>query len=83
MGEPAIAVRREYRREGLQVERLYSVPDDHIEIEFEFMWQLCKKTVSAFHKDNNEADRLIKRQKDFLEMHITKWVPAFCDRILN
>lgn len=84
MGEPAIAVRGEYQKEGLQVERLYSEPDDHIAIEFEFMSLLCKKTLSALKdKANNESDKLIKRQKDFMEMHIAKWVPSFCDSIID
>lgn len=84
MGEPAIAVRGEYQKEGLQVERLYSVPDDHIAIEFEFMSLLCKKTLSALKdKDNNKVDKLIKKQEDFMEIHIGKWVPSFCDSVLN
>ncbi|MEK6671929.1 MAG: molecular chaperone TorD family protein [Nitrospirota bacterium] len=84
MGEPAIAVRREYLKEGLQVERLYSEPDDHIAIEFEFMAFLCNKALSALkNQDNNEADKLMKKQKDFMEMHIAKWVPSFCDSVLN
>lgn len=84
MGEPAIAVRGEYQKEGLQVERLYSVPDDHIAIEFEFMSFLCNKALSALeNQDNNEADKLMKKQKDFMDMHIAKWVPSFCDSVLN
>lgn len=84
MGEPAIAVRGEYQKEGLQVERLYSVPDDHIAIEFEFMSFLCNRTLRALKdQDNNERDKLIKRQKDFMEMHIVKWVPSFCDSVIN
>lgn len=84
MGEPAIAVRREYLKEGLQVERLYSLPDDHISIEFEFMASLCNKALSVLkNQDNNEADKLMKKQRDFMEMHIAKWVPSFCDSVLN
>lgn len=84
MGEPAIAVRGEYQKEGLQVERLYSVPDDHIAIEFEFMSFLCNKALCALkNQDNNEAGKLMKKQKDFMEMHIAKWVPSFCYSVLN
>lgn len=84
MGERAIAVRGEYQREGLQVNKLYSLPDDHISIEFEFMSFLCNKTIRALKDhDSTEAYRLIKKQKDFMEMHIAKWVPSFCDIVLS
>ena len=84
MGDAAVAVRKEYLEEGLQVEKLYQEPDDHIATEFEFMFFLCKKTVAALKKSGEKkAGAFLTKQRDFMEAHLGNWTPQFCDKIID
>ncbi len=84
MGDAAIEVREKYLEEGLQVKKLYQEPDDHVGTEFEFMFYLCKKCrdLLADSKDK-EALKVLEKQRTFLNEHILKWVPEFCDKIIK
>ncbi len=75
-----------YRHFGLkmsQKEGKRELPD-HISAELEFLHFLTFKEAQAIMNDDKEflkGDLLA--QKDFLERHLLKWVPEFCERLMN
>ncbi len=80
MQEAALKVREIYRAAGLQVKRLNQEPDDHIGLEFEFMYYMNTETVNAFAAGNIPGAIIaLSTQQSFLADHLATWVPAFCD----
>ncbi|MFC2056741.1 molecular chaperone [Chloroflexota bacterium] len=71
-----------YREEGLGRAEEFNEPEDHIAFELEFMSYLCQKTTEALKDgDKGGASGYLKKQKNFLEEHLTCWVLAFCDDV--
>ncbi len=68
----------------ISAKKEFTEPEDHIATELSFMAFLCNKAKDALNSgDNKEAKRCIRAQKDFLEMHLAKWVPGLVRDILN
>lgn len=82
MQEARDQVLKLYREEGLDRAEESTELEDHIAFELEFMSYLCQKTTEAL-KDGDKGGALgyLKKQKDFLEEHLMRWVPAFCDDV--
>jgi TorA maturation chaperone TorD len=74
-------VREEYAKAGARLKRK-ELPD-YIGVELSFMRFLCLKEAEAW-KRGDEAGALeyAGMQKDFLEKHVLKWVPRFCDEVV-
>jgi len=71
-------VRNAYRVEGFLPVGYPSVADDHIAIEASFMQKLAEKSVKAFlSNDLEECIRLLDVQKNFLERHLSRWLPKY------
>ncbi|MEW6410711.1 MAG: molecular chaperone TorD family protein [Nitrospirota bacterium] len=84
MTDETIEVRKKYLEAGLSVKELYSVPDDHIGIELEFIYYLTGKTIESFEKgEREEASRFFEIRSDFIREHFSRWVPEFINNILN
>ncbi|MBI3591935.1 MAG: molecular chaperone TorD family protein [Nitrospirae bacterium] len=84
MTDETIDVRKQYLEAGMAVKELYSIPDDHIGIELEFIYYLTQKTIELFEQEQREkAARLFEMRSDFLTKHMAQWVPLFVERILN
>lgn len=65
-----------YRSEGLDKLPTWKETEDHIALELEFMAVLGDRIVAAAQTGNDdEAERLLKAQKNFLEDHLLSWVP--------
>lgn len=76
------AVRAEYERAGLAVEKRNSVPDDHLAYELEFMARLCLLQAAALQQGNEEeSSRLYLVQRGFMERHLGVWTQPFLQRI--
>lgn len=71
MAKSLIKVKEEYRKAQLKKVNDYHEPEDHIAMELGFMSNLCIK----------ETKESIRKQSDFLQNHLSKWVPAFCDEL--
>jgi TorA maturation chaperone TorD len=71
MGKSLIKVKEEYRCAGLEKVQGYHEPEDHIAVELGFMSRLCR----------NKTNEAFKIQKEFLDNHLLKWVPKFCDEL--
>lgn len=72
--EQTIQVRNWYRRFGLEAEKLYHEPDDHIGLELSFLAHLASLSLQALEsQDEPEFLRLINAQRDFLKEHLLQW----------
>ena len=77
-------VLRTYWSFGVDKKKEFTEPEDHIAVELNFLMYLCQKASEALKNgDAKEARRYIQGQKDFLEMHLVKWVPKLVEDILN
>ena len=82
--EQTLDVRGWYRRFGLQSERLYSEPDDHIGLELAFLSHLAQRGLSALEQGaQEEFEWIIDAQREFLDQHPRQWASAFCEGILE
>lgn len=69
-----LEVRNVYRAFGYLPEMYPKVADDHISLECAFMAALASKTLDA---QEEELDRLVAGQRDFLRNHVLKWIDAY------
>lgn len=84
MSDVTIDVRKKYLEAGMAVQRLYSIPDDHIGIELEYLQYLTEKIIDLFeHGQREEASRLYEMKEDFLNDHIASWIPFFADKVIE
>jgi putative dimethyl sulfoxide reductase chaperone len=71
-----------YYAHGLDRADNLDVPEDHIALELEFMGRLCLATQDALvANDLPAAAKALETQKSFLEQHLGKWVPYFCNDV--
>lgn len=83
MQEVTTQVRRAYLEAGLLARRLYSDPDDHVGMEWEFLYALAEKAADAQARgDATEVEIWHVKRRRFLEDHLLRWGPQFCDRLL-
>jgi TorA maturation chaperone TorD len=72
-------VLNEYRRAGLERIQEFREPEDHIALEFEFMSNLCNKTLDSLQaQDKMAARESVEWQKKFFDEHLSVWIPHFC-----
>lgn len=84
MGRAAVDARRRYAEAGLQLSPDFTDLPDHIAVELEFMYFLCAKEAEAWQaEDGEEAPRRQSAQRVFLGAHLAKWVPAFCQAVIQ
>src|SRR3989339_1175084 len=55
-------------------------PPDHISLELDFMRLLCEKEALAW-QTGESADPLVAEEKKFLEEHLARWLPEFCEAV--
>ncbi len=57
---------------------------DHIGIELEFMYELCKAELKALEEENVEiAKQLAQLQYGFMRDHIVEWMPMYLLNVKN
>jgi TorA maturation chaperone TorD len=84
MSEETIEVRKRYLEAGMAVKDLYSMPDDHLGIELEFLYYLTQKIIQDFEQGRREeASRILEIRENFLKEHMRLWVPIFSDKVLE
>jgi putative dimethyl sulfoxide reductase chaperone len=77
--EQTLEVRNWYRRFGLQAEKIYQEPDDHIGLELLFLSRLAALGVQALDKeDDSSFQELLEAQRGFLEQHLGAWALTWC-----
>ena len=69
---------------GINPQKTFTEPEDHIATELSFMAFLCGKAVDAIKaEDNKKAKKFVEAQKSFLEAHLNKWAPMLVKDILD
>ena len=81
-GWPAVELEREYAAAGLALASSLREAPDHAAVELEFMAFLCNQEASAWEATHfNEGVTALKRQKTFLEQHLSRWLPGLAKRV--
>jgi TorA maturation chaperone TorD len=82
--DETVEVRRRYLEAGVGVKELYTIPEDHIAIELDFLYFLTEKILENLEKNElNEASRLFEIRNNFINDHMKRWVPVFTEKIIN
>jgi TorA maturation chaperone TorD len=77
-----LQVRQWYARFGLQSEKIYNEPDDHIGLELLFMAHLAAQVAAAAKQEDGETlDRMLEAQRMFASTHLFRWAFRWCDQV--
>ena len=80
MGDSTMDAKQRYQEAGLNL-TLKEAPD-HVAIELEFMYYLIYREIEEIINNNESNVGLyLKKQSDFLQDHLGKWVSKFTDNI--
>ena len=83
-GKSTVEVKKFIETAGLEYKSEYSGLPDHISVELEFMQEAIKREAQAREENDNEgALYCLKIEKKFIDEHLGKWVPEFCDKIIE
>jgi TorA maturation chaperone TorD len=83
-GESTAEVKRFIESTGLSYDPEYKGLPDHISVELEFMQQLTLREEQAWRdEDEDGALDCLKTEKKFIEEHLVRWVPVFCDKVIK
>lgn len=77
MGDSTMMVQRFYRDAGLTID--VAEPPDHIAIELEFLFFLCRKEAEA--ADDERSERYRSLQAAFFSQALLPWIKPFCSAI--
>jgi TorA maturation chaperone TorD len=68
---------------GIKVDSDWKGFSDHISVEFEVMRKTAADEGAAMEEnDSRRAEKYRMLQVDFLNSHISRWVPQICDQII-
>jgi TorA maturation chaperone TorD len=74
------AVARAYAEAGVGLPEGLRDQPDYIGLELDFMRHLTEKEARAWAEGNrDEAVRIVEKERSFLEEHLGRWVPRFCE----
>ena len=83
-GAAAVEVKKFIEATGLEYESDYKGMPDHVSVEFEFMAALARREAQAWaESDEANARSCVAVQKKFLEEHLIRWIPSFCERVIQ
>lgn len=76
----SMSVAREYAAAGVALPKEVSERPDFIGFELDFMRHLCEQEAQAWsEQDRPGALALMQKERAFLDAHLARWVPRFCD----
>ncbi len=82
MGEVTVAVVGRYAEAGFGAIDETVGPQDHLGAELKFMSLLCHEETAAWARGDREAAvRNLTHQRQFLDDHLLRWVPAYCQKV--
>lgn len=82
--EQVLEVRNWYRTFGLELVKIHQEPDDHIGLELAFLAHMANLALQAIENGNqDELDRILDAKRRFLTEHVFRWVPTWCDLMLE
>ncbi len=80
--ETTVEVKKFIESLGLEYSCNWSGLPDHIGVELELMQRLtCYEKEAWARKDKETAIRCLEFEKRFIDEHLSKWVPIFCDKV--
>ncbi len=83
MGDCTLDVLRSYAQEGFVLSAEYKDLPDHVAVELEFMALLCQREEEASIAGLGAIAGALQRiECAFLEGHLRRWLPQFCQRVL-
>ena len=83
-GASTVEVKKFIEAAGLQYRDDYRDLPDHISVELEFMQKVTEGERNAWEEgDTDRALYCLNMEKRFLEEHLTKWIPRFCDAVIS
>lgn len=83
-GPQTVEVKRFIEATGLRYEDGFTGLPDHISAEFELMQKLAERESRAWTEGEEEdAEQCRDVQKRFLADHLVRWVPGFCDKVVD
>jgi TorA maturation chaperone TorD len=82
--DPWEAVRKIFYENKFGIPRSFKEPEDHISIELLFMHFLANNTALFFEEERGDEKvlELLGKQQNFLNNHLLRWTPVFCDMVL-
>ncbi len=84
ISEETLWVIKTYHKAGLMYDMKLKNPPDHVAIETEFLYYLIFNELKELQKKNyKQAKKLWLIQKEFNDIHFSKWIPRFCDNIIK
>lgn len=84
MTDVTVDVRKRYLAAEMAVKELYSLPDDHVAVELEFLGFLTDKCTESFAAGDREtASRLFEQRESFCREHFSRWVPQFAQKVID
>lgn len=82
-GQETVKVKQFIESAGLGYAGDYTGIPDHIGVELEFLQKLTLREATAWAEEDIEgAVYGLKMEKMFIEEHLIKWVPLFCDKVI-
>jgi TorA maturation chaperone TorD len=83
-GESTAEVKKIIESSGLEYQPEYTGLPDHISVELEFMQQVLQREEQAWEAEDKEmAHRCLENEKKFIEEHLARWVPNFCEKVIQ
>jgi TorA maturation chaperone TorD len=83
-GKSTIEVKKFIEASGLEYKSDYHGMPDHISVELEFMKEAARREAQAREENDNEGVLYcLKMEKKFIDEHLDKWVPVFCDKVMD
>jgi len=82
--QASVAVRQAYAEAGVGLPEEVKDQPDFIGLELDFMRHLTEKEAQAWaNDDGSKVLEVMEQERAFLEEHVTRWVPRFCDVMAN
>ncbi len=83
-GKSTVEVKNFIESAGLDYKEEYTGLPDHISVELEFMQQVILREEQALSEGDQEGVLYcLKMEKKFIEEHLVRWIPAFCEKVVS
>ncbi|MEN8263708.1 MAG: molecular chaperone TorD family protein [Nitrospirota bacterium] len=83
-GKSTVEIKKFIETAGLEYKDDFTGLPDHISVELEFMQKASAREAQAREEgSNDELLYCLKMERKFIDEHLLKWVPVFCDKIIS
>ena len=80
--DQTLLVRNWYKQYGLEYEKKYQEPDDHIALELYFISHLADLALRQLRSSDTESfNIIINAQRRFLSEHLLRWGHHWCEKV--